>query len=283
MKFGWKKIFTTSELTDEYFDQLEEKLLEADVGAKTTSEILEQFKNRVKEEGIKEQSEARAILKGIISSYLCDPALVLSSDRLNVFIIIGVNGVGKTSTIAKMASLFGRENKKCMFGAADTFRAAAREQLEIWGKRLNIATVSQKQGADPASVVYDAVTSALAKGSDILFIDTAGRMHNREDLIMQLEKIKKIIGKFSDKTVVQNFLVLDAVLGRNGFEQARIFRERIGIDYIILTKVDTGARGGVLLSVSESLGVPVLFICYGESLENIGYFKKDEYLNSLFR
>lgn len=281
-KFSWGKLFSFSKLDDRYFQEMEEKLIESDTGGSVSLSIIETFRKRIKEEKIKESREARDILKGIIKNYFKMTELSLSDDRLNVFVIIGVNGVGKTTTISKLAHYYSKQNKKkIILGAADTFRAAAKEQLEEWGRRLDLPVIGQPAGSDAASVAYDTVHSALAKGSEIAVIDTAGRLHNKANLVEQLDKLERVIDKFKDRIVKKTFLILDATLGQSGFEQAKIFKEKPGVDGIIITKLDTEARGGVLISISEKLKLPVWFISYGEKMDDFSPFLVEEYLNSI--
>ncbi len=279
-RFGWKKIFRFSELNEAFYSDLEERLIQSDVGGKNALAILQAFRDKVKAEKITERDAAVEALKDILTGYVLHQPLEVVPDKLNVWIIIGINGVGKTTTIAKLANHYGK-NRKIILGAGDTFRAAAREQLEAWAERLHLFVIGQPAGSDAASVAYDTIHAALARGSEIALIDTAGRLHNKDNLVDQLGKLIRVTEKFADKIVRKNLLVLDATLGQSGVEQVKSFKEKVGVDGIILTKLDTQAKGGAVLNVSQSLQVPVTHVGYGERVADFAEFDPKAYVDSL--
>lgn len=279
-RFGWKKIFRFSELNEAFYRDLEERLIAADVGGKNAISILQTFKDRVKADKITDRERALDALREILGAFLIHQPLEVVPGKLNVWVMIGINGVGKTTTIAKLAKYYG-EKKKVILGAADTFRAAAREQLEAWADRLHLFVIGQPAGSDAASVAYDTIHAALARGSEIAIIDTAGRLHNKDNLIDQLGKLLRVTEKFSDKIVRKNILVLDATLGQSGVEQVKSFKEKVGVDALIVTKLDTQAKGGALLSVSQSLQVPVTHVSFGERVTDFSEFDPKAYIDSI--
>ena len=279
-KFGWKTFFHFSEIDETFYDALEEQLVLADVGGSHSTVVIETLKKVIAEKKIKAASEAKAALKQILLTYLPHPFSLPELDSLQVLMIVGVNGVGKTSTIAKMAGRLG-DAKDILFAAGDTFRAAAREQLEYWGKALNIQVIGQAQGADAASVTYDAIHSALSKQKKFCIVDTAGRLHTNINLLAQLAKLNKVVQKFEGQVAKKCFLVLDVTQGLAGFEQVRLFQETIPLDALIMTKMDTQAKGGTVLSICEKLKIPILFTTFGETLQDIAPFDPIEYVDSL--
>lgn len=278
--FGWKKIFSFSDINEDFYSELEENLILSDVGGRNAMGILKSLRSKIETRKIRDQETSKEILKTILKDFFVEKPLSFSKDKLNVVMVIGINGVGKTTTIAKLGYLL-KKDSEITIGAADTFRAAAVDQLKEWGRQIGSSVISQDTGGDPASVVYDTIHSALAKNKNIALIDTAGRLHNKDNLLAQLEKIVKVSDKFSEKVNRVVLLVLDATQGLSGFEQVKSFEERIPIDGLILTKCDTQAKGGILLSISEQFKVPVHYYTYGEKLEDIASFSVDAYLNSL--
>ena len=274
------KSFT--KIDDELFEELEELLVMADVGVYTAEKICDELRKRVKQEGITEPKEINHLLAEVISEMLKGGQELKIDTKPSVILVIGVNGVGKTTTIGKMAANFIRQGKKVTLAAADTFRAAAIDQLQIWADRAGADIVKQGEGADPAAVVFDSISSAKAKGSDIIIVDTAGRLHNKKNLMAELEKINRIINRElpdSDKEVL---LVLDATTGQNAVNQTKEFRNAAGITGIVLTKLDGTAKGGVILAIKEELNVPVKYIGVGEQIDDLQPFEPDEFARALF-
>ena len=274
------KSFT--KIDDELFEELEELLVMADVGVYTAEKICDELRSRVKQEGITEPKEINRLLAEVISEMLKGGQELKIDTKPSVILVIGVNGVGKTTTIGKMAANFIRQGKKVTLAAADTFRAAAIDQLQIWADRAGADIIKQGEGADPAAVVFDSIASAKAKGSDIIIVDTAGRLHNKKNLMAELEKINRIINRElpdSDKEVL---LVLDATTGQNAVNQTKEFRNAAGITGIVLTKLDGTAKGGVILAIKEELNVPVKYIGVGEQIDDLQPFEPDEFARALF-
>ena len=274
------KSFT--KIDDELFEELEELLVMADVGVYTAERICDELRKRVKQEGITEPARINGLLADVISEMLKGGQELKIDTKPSVIRVIGVNGVGKTTTIGKMAANFIRQGKKVTLAAADTFRAAAIDQLQIWADRSGADIVKQGEGADPAAVVFDSISSAKAKGSDIIIVDTAGRLHNKKNLMAELEKINRIINRElpdSDKEVL---LVLDATTGQNAVNQTKEFKNAAGITGIVLTKLDGTAKGGVILAIKEELNVPVKYIGVGEQIDDLQPFDPDEFARALF-
>ena len=279
-RFGWKKLLRIGDIGEAFYRSLEEALIEADTGGENTLAIIKQFREAVKEEKIKEQVEARKLLRRILKGFFSAKPLSLDPERLNALVVVGINGVGKTTTIAKLIHLL-RHRHQMILGAADTFRAAAVDQLRVWGERLDVPLVSQIPGADPASVTYDTLHSGLAQGKSVALIDTAGRLHNNENLMHQLRKLIHISDKFKDQVRRQVLLVLDATQGISGFDQVKAFREKVPIDGLILTKCDTQAKGGILLTLVRHFDAPIHYYTYGENPDQMAPFDPDEYVDSL--
>ncbi len=277
-----KTLFSSSKIDDEFFDNLEDTLIEADLGSKLTLEVVDALKAEAKSEKIKDISELQVKMKEILSKYIAPASFDIPKDSLSVFMVLGVNGVGKTTTIAKMSKYYTRNGQRVLLAAADTFRAAAVDQLEIHADRLNMRIVKQQMGSDPGAVIFDAITSAQAHGDSLIIADTAGRMHNKENLMKELKKMDKIIkAKNVNPEQYHKILVIDATTGQNGLSQAMLFNEAVKLDAIVLTKYDSAAKGGALLQIGKLLNLPVLFVCTGEGYDDIHPFDKDEYLDSL--
>ena len=264
------------------FDELEEALVMGDVGVTTAAEITKRLNDRVRRNGIEDPKAVREEISGIVAEMLEggeDMGLITVP---SVILVIGVNGVGKTTTIGKMAAMYKAQGKKVILAAADTFRAAAIDQLKIWAERAGVEIVSHKEGADPAAVIYDTISAAKARGSDIIICDTAGRLHNKKNLMDELAKIYKVIDRelpYSDR---ESLLVLDATTGQNAVNQAREFKSVAEITGIVLTKLDGTARGGVVLSIKNDLGVPVKFVGVGEALDDLQPFNPKAFADALF-
>ena len=271
-----------SELTDDFYDELEESLILADTGMDTALELVEELRRRVKDERIKTIEEARACMCRCVADALNagDPALDLST-RPSVVLFIGVNGVGKTTTIGKIGYQLRRERKKVLFCAADTFRAAAADQLTIWSQRAGVEIVKQHEGADPAAVVFDAVSAARARGTDVILVDTAGRLHNKQNLMNELNKISRVIDRELPECDRETLLVLDATTGQNGLIQAKQFRESAGVTGIVLTKLDGTAKGGITVAIADALQIPVKYVGLGEGIEDLRPFDAEAFTQAL--
>ncbi len=276
-----KSLFTSKKIDEEFFTSLEDTLIEGDLGSRLTDEIITQLRKEAKEKKLTEAKDLQLLMKDILSSYIKTYPVQLN-DGVNVFMILGVNGVGKTTTIAKMGQYYRERGKKVLLAAADTFRAAAVDQLDIHAERLGMRIVKQHTGSDPGAVVYDAVTSALAQKDDIVLVDTAGRMHNKENLMRELQKMDKIVkGRGVGENNYHKFLVIDATTGQNGLSQASLFNQAVKLDGVILTKYDSAAKGGALVQIGKTLSLPVLFVGTGEKYSDIHPFDREEYLNAL--
>lgn len=271
-----------SELTDDFYDELEESLILADTGMDTTLELVEELRRRVKEEHIKTVEEARACMCRCIADAMTvgDAGLDLST-RPSVVLFIGVNGVGKTTTIGKIGSQLRAERKKVLFCAADTFRAAAADQLTVWADRAGVDIIKQHEGADPAAVVFDAASAAKARNTDVVLVDTAGRLHNKQNLMNELNKIRRVIDREGESSSKEVLLVLDATTGQNGLIQAKQFSQSAGITGIVLTKLDGTAKGGVVLAIAKEMGVPVKYVGLGEGIDDLQPFDPAAFAEAL--
>ncbi len=270
-------------LDDDLYDELEEALIMADIGGQTSCEIVEQLRENVKEKHIKDAEEAKAELKSIITEILSKNDCELHLDtKPTVILVIGVNGVGKTTTIGKLTSKLKNEGKKVVLGAADTFRAAAADQLEIWAQRNDVPIVRLTEGADPAAVVFDACSSAKSKGADVCICDTAGRLHNKKNLMDELGKIYRVIDRELPDAQKEILLVLDATTGQNAVNQAEEFDKVAKITGIVLTKLDGTAKGGIVVNICKKLGVPVKFVGVGEGIDDLQEFDPEAFAEALF-
>ena len=272
-----------SSIDDDFYEELEEVLIMADMGIHTTENILESLKEKVKENKIKDPMECKELLINSIKEQMkVDEDAYDFEDKKAVILLIGVNGVGKTTTTGKLASRYKSEGKKVLMAAADTFRAAAIEQLTEWSNRSGVDIISQKEGSDPAAVVYDAVNAAKARGTDLLLCDTAGRLHNKKNLMEELRKISRIIDKEYPDAVKESFIVLDGTTGQNALMQAKQFSEVTDLSGIILTKLDGTAKGGIAIAIQSELNIPVKYIGVGEQIEDLQRFDADAFVNALF-
>ncbi|MBQ7718077.1 MAG: signal recognition particle-docking protein FtsY [Clostridia bacterium] len=268
---------------DDLLDELEEALIGADIGAQTAMDIIDELRDKIKSDRIKDADGVKAALKDIIASMLEGKGELLDlSGKPSVILVIGVNGVGKTTSIGKIASHLKKEGKSVLLAAADTFRAAAVNQLKIWADRVGVDIVQGAEGADPASVIFDACTAAKKRGADVLICDTAGRLHNKKNLMEELKKIYRIIDKEMPGSSKETLLVLDASTGQNAQIQAEMFSETADITGIILTKLDGTAKGGIVVSISNTLNIPVKFVGVGEEAEDLQPFSPQEFVNALF-
>lgn len=277
-----KLLKSFTKIDDELFDELEELLVMGDVGMYTAEFICNSLRKKVKEEGITDPKEIRRLLEEVVTEMLAGGQELDISTKPSVILVIGVNGVGKTTTIGKLAAKFVREGKRVTLAAADTFRAAAIEQLEIWAERSGADIIRQNEGSDPAAVVFDAISSAKARGSDIIIADTAGRLHNKKNLMAELAKINRIIDRELPDAAKEVLLVLDATTGQNAVNQTKEFKTAAGITGIVLTKLDGTAKGGVVLAIKEELNVPVKFIGVGEQVDDLQPFDPEEFAKALF-
>ena len=284
-----KAVAGKSKVDDEVLDELEEILITSDVGVETTLKIIERIEARVARDKFVSTSELNAILKDEIAALLAENNTADLDDwdlptdhRPYVILVVGVNGVGKTTTIGKLAYQFKAAGKKVFLGAADTFRAAAVEQLSIWGERVGVPVIKQKMGADPASVAFDTLSSAKANDADVVIIDTAGRLHNKVGLMNELKKIKDVMKKVLPCAPDEVLLVLDGSTGQNAFEQAKQFSAVTNITSMAVTKLDGTAKGGVVIGISDQLKVPVKYIGLGEGMEDLQLFNKKQFVDSLF-
>ncbi len=271
-----------SEIDDDFYDELEESLILADLGVDTATTAVERLRKVIRQEHYKTTQEAKQALKDILVDMLCvgDPELRLDT-KPSVILVIGVNGVGKTTTIGKLATQFTKQGKNVLLVAADTFRAAAADQLEIWAGRSGASIVRQYEGADPASVVYDGIQAAKSRGADVILIDTAGRLHNKQNLMNELNKISRIVNRELPEASREVLLVLDGTTGQNGLIQAKQFKEIAGVTAIALTKLDGTAKGGIVIAVAHDLQIPVKFVGVGEKADDLMPFEARAFVDAL--
>jgi fused signal recognition particle receptor len=278
------------EITDDLWDELEETLISSDVGVQTTERIMGILHERATAEQMTHGAELRAALKEELELLLGEPEPLMFSDSspITVLLLVGVNGVGKTTSIAKLANLLKRQKHRVMLAAGDTFRAAAVEQLKTWGERINVPVIAHQQGvdpksvADPAAVVFDAMQAAQARGTDVLIVDTAGRLHTKTNLMDELKKIVRVLQKYDPEAPHEVLLVLDATTGQNGLAQAKQFVQDSGVSGVILTKLDGTARGGIVFAIASELGLPIKFIGTGERVGDLAPFNVEQFINALF-
>ena len=275
-------LVNAGEITDELYDDLEEQLILADTGADVAMRLVEELRQEVRRKHLKTGADALEALKGIIREMLRADGEMQLSGRPAVVLVIGVNGVGKTTSIAKLAHLYKQQGKRVMLAAGDTFRAAAAEQLCVWAERTDVPVVKHNEGADPAAVLFDAVQSAAARGYDMVICDTAGRLHNKKNLMDELSKISRVVHKACGTASVETLLVLDAITGQNAISQASQFIDAAGATGIVLTKLDGTAKGGAVISIKAKLGLPVRFVGVGEGMDDLMEFDPDAFVDALF-
>ena len=275
-------LVNAGEITDELYDDLEEQLILADTGADVAMRLVEELRQEVRRKHLKTGADALEALKGIIREMLRADGEMQLSGRPAVVLVIGVNGVGKTTSIAKLAHLYKQQGKRVMLAAGDTFRAAAAEQLCVWADRADVPVVKHNEGADPAAVLFDAVQSAAARGYDMVICDTAGRLHNKKNLMDELSKISRVVHKACGTASVETLLVLDAITGQNAISQASQFIDAAGATGIVLTKLDGTAKGGAVISIKAKLGLPVRFVGVGEGMDDLMEFDPDAFVEALF-
>lgn len=270
------------EITDELFDELEEILIMGDVGMPTAERIIRDLKNKIENDRIRDVKQVRETMKDIVSGVVWGGSYLRLRSKPSIILMIGVNGVGKTTTIGKLALRLEEQNRKVILGAADTFRAAAIEQLQVWADRAEVELIKHGEGADPAAVVYDTIQAGKARNCDVIIIDTAGRLHNKKNLMDELNKISRVIERELPDASKEILLVLDATTGQNAVNQAKDFKEAAGITGIVLTKLDGTAKGGVVLAINNELDVPVKFVGVGEKIEDLQPFDADAFASALF-
>lgn len=282
IKKAWYDTIVWEVIDEDFYDELEESLIMADLGASVAADAIEKLREAVHLGKIQSGEEVKQALRDILAEKLNvgDTALDLST-KPSVVLIIGVNGVGKTTSIGKMASRFKKDGKRVLLCAADTFRAAAADQLEIWANRADCEIVRSKEGADPGAVLFDSLAAAKARGVDVVLCDTAGRLHNKANLMNELSKLRKIIDRETPDAAKETLLVLDATTGQNGLQQAKVFKETAGLTGIILTKLDGTAKGGICVAIAQELGVPVKFVGLGEGIDDLQPFDAQEYVSAL--
>ena len=271
-----------TKIDEELFEELEETLVMSDIGVTTAGEICEKLRHKIKETGVTDPNEIKGMLKEIIAEMLGENEGLRLETKPSVILVIGVNGVGKTTSIGKLAAQLKRDGKTVVLGAADTFRAAAIDQLGIWAERAGVTMVKSLEGTDPASVVFDTIASAKSKGADVIICDTAGRLHNKKNLMDELAKINRVIGRELPDSSIETLLVLDAATGQNAVNQAREFSNVANITGIILTKLDGTAKGGIIVAIKNELGIPVKYVGVGEGIDDLQPFDAAEFADGIF-
>lgn len=282
IKKAWYNAIIWETIDEEFYDELEESLILADLGASVAADAVRKLRDRVYQKSIQNGEEVKQALREILIEKLNvgDTSLDLSTTP-SVVLVIGVNGVGKTTSIGKLAHRMKGEGRRVLLCAADTFRAAAADQLEIWAQRADCEIVRSKEGADPGAVLFDSLAAAKARGVDVVLCDTAGRLHNKANLMSELAKLSKIIDRETPDAARETLLVLDATTGQNGLQQAKVFKETAGLTGIILTKLDGTAKGGICVAIAQELGVPVKFVGLGEGIDDLQPFDAEEYVKAL--
>ena len=275
-------ISSFTKIHDELFEELEETLILADTGVNTANAICEELRSRVKAERVTDPELITDMLKQVVVDMMSADNKIKTNTKPSMILVIGVNGVGKTTSIGKMANMYKAQGKSVILGAADTFRAAAAEQLTIWADRAGVPIVKHAEGADPSAVVFDTISAAKSRGADVIICDTAGRLHNKKNLMDELSKMSRIISRELPEADVEVLLVLDATTGQNAVNQAREFQQAAGITGIILTKLDGTARGGVVLAINQELNIPVKLIGVGEQIDDLQDFSAEDFANALF-
>ena len=277
-----KNLFSAHKKEDtEFFEDLADALIEGDIGAKNAMELVDQLEKECKEGKIHGNEEILKHMKVLLSEYVKNVEFVPEKGKINIWMMLGVNGVGKTTSCAKVANLLSKNGfEQVVLSASDTFRAAAIEQLCYHGEKIGVRVVNHQHGSDPSSVVFDAAESVKAHGGGLVIADTAGRLHNKENLVHELEKIDRICKQKADEGCYKKILVIDSTTGQNALRQAEVFNEAIGVDAIIMTKYDSTAKGGVAISIGKDLGIPVFYVCTGETYSDISLFNCDDYLNT---
>ena len=271
-----------TKIDEDLFEELEEMLVMSDIGVNTATEICDMLRKKIKEQGITDPTVIKNLMKEIIAEMLGEDEGLCLNTKPSVILVIGVNGVGKTTTIGKLSSILKQQGNKVVLGAADTFRAAAIDQLEVWAQRADVIMVKSVEGTDPASVVFDTIASAKSKGADVIICDTAGRLHNKKNLMDELAKINRVINRELPDASVETLLVLDAATGQNAVNQAREFKNVTNITGIVLTKLDGTAKGGIIIPIKNELKIPVKFVGVGEGIDDLQPFNANEFVNGIF-
>ncbi len=271
-----------SKVDEEMLEELEEILITADIGVNVTESIIDELRDRIKKEKVKEPEDVKESLRELLAEKIGEGERLKVSTNPSVILVIGVNGVGKTTSIAKIANVLKNDGKKVILAAADTFRAAAIDQLQVWADRVGVELIRHEEGSDPAAVVFDAVNAAKKRDADVVIVDTAGRLHNKKNLMDELAKIDRVIDREAPGCDRENLLVLDATTGQNAIIQAKEFKNSAALTGLVLTKLDGTAKGGIVFSIKEELGVPVKFIGVGEQMDDLQYFVADDFVSALF-
>lgn len=277
--FKLNELFKRGIFDEDFYEELEYILLASDVGEDTTVDIIDELRERMRQDRVSDAKKANQYLKDVMCDILGDEKLELATPC--VIMVAGVNGVGKTTTIGKLANIFVKKGKSVVIAAADTFRAAASEQLEVWANRAKVRIIKHEEGSDPAAVVFDAVQSAKSRGTDIVLVDTAGRLHNKKNLMDELAKINRVIDREFPEADRKNLIVLDATTGQNAIQQVDVFNEAIDIDGIVLTKLDGTAKGGVVLAIKHGMDIPVYFVGVGEGIDDLMEFDAASYVEGI--
>lgn len=264
---------------EDFFDELTDSLIEGDIGAKTAFEITETLEKKCREKHLTEEDDIKKELKALLLSFVKSVELKPRKEDVSVYMFLGVNGAGKTTSAAKLARYYMKDGHRVILAAADTYRAAAIEQLSYHGEKIGVRVVSHQHGADPSAVVFDAAAAAEAKGGALVIADTAGRLHNKENLVRELQKIDRIAAQKASSGAYKKLIVLDATTGQNAMRQAEVFHEAVGVDAAVLTKYDSTAKGGIAVSLGRELGIPVAFVCTGEKYEDIELFSPEKYVD----
>lgn len=275
----FKGLFKTSKIDSEFFETLTDILVEGDVGARMAFELTEKLEDYCSENKVTSEDEVKLKLKEYLSEYAKKAELPVEENKVNLFMLLGVNGVGKTTSAAKISKIYKEKGNTVILAASDTFRAAAEEQLEMHGQRLGIRVVSHQHGSDPSSVVFDATEALKAQGGGLVIADTAGRLHNKENLVKELQKIDRIAKEKSDAGCYRKILVIDGTTGQNAVRQAEVFHEAVGLDAVVITKYDSTAKGGIIFTIGKTLGIPVAYVCTGEKYEDIKPFDPQEFIS----
>lgn len=277
--FKLNELFKRGIFDEDFYEELEYILLASDVGEDTTVDIIAELRERMREDSISDSKQANEYLKAVLCDILGEETFEFNTPC--VITVAGVNGVGKTTTIGKLANIFVKQAKSVVIAAADTFRAAASEQLEVWANRAKVRIIKHEEGSDPAAVVYDAVKSAKSRGTDIVLVDTAGRLHNKKNLMEELSKINRVVDREFPEADRKNLIVLDATTGQNAIQQVDVFNEAIDIDGIVLTKLDGTAKGGVVLAIKHDMDIPVYFVGVGEGIDDLLEFDAESYVEGI--
>ncbi|MBR1536102.1 MAG: signal recognition particle-docking protein FtsY [Treponema sp.] len=283
MKFSFaqafKNLFSSKKIDGEFFENLTDALVEGDMGAKLAYEITEKLEKICREKKVYDEQSIKSELKSLLLGLVSSCEFLPEKGKVNIYMLLGVNGVGKTTSAAKIANLYKKNGENVIMAASDTFRAAAEEQLEMHGERLGIRVIAHQHGSDPSAVVFDAAESCRANGGGVIIADTAGRLHNKENLVRELQKIDRIAREKADEGCFKKILVIDGTTGQNALRQAEVFSETVGVDAIVITKYDSTARGGCAFSIGKEFSIPVLFVCTGEKYEDIQKFEREKYVD----